>query len=160
MSGKHQSKLLAFEIAALRRMLRVSRRDRIRNVNIYARLGVTETLVQRVYKRQHTWLGHVLWMSNEGIVKVPLEGRVDGKRRVGNPKTTWLPTALERCGLRLGEAIAIAQNRLDWRRLRHHAGAYVPPRTRHWWWWWTSILNSIFHIILFYWFYKNNKIIY
>ena len=127
MSGKHENKLLVFEMAALRRMLGVSRRDKIRNVDIRERLGVKETLVQKVYQRQHTWLGHVWRMNNERIAKFALEGKVEGKRRVGKPKISWLPTALKRCGLNLGEAIETANNRSDWKRLCQHVGAYIPP---------------------------------
>ena len=43
MSCKHENKLLVFEMAALRGMLAVSHRDKIRNVDIQERLGVKET---------------------------------------------------------------------------------------------------------------------
>ena len=65
-------------------------------------------------------------MSNERISKFALEGKVEGRRRVGKPKLSWLPTALKRYRFNLGEAIEIANNRSDWKRLRQHIGAYVP----------------------------------
>ena len=83
-------------MVVLRRMLGVIRRDKIRNVDIRERLGVKETLVQKVYQKHHTWLGHALRMHNERITKFALEGKVDDKRRVGKHKTSWLPTALRR----------------------------------------------------------------
>ena len=52
---------------------------------------------------------------------------MEGKRRVGEPKMSWLLTAFKSCGFNLGEAIKAANNRSDWKRLRQHVGAYVPP---------------------------------
>ena len=49
MNGKHENKHLVFEMAALRKMLGVSCRDKICNVDIWERLGVKETLVQKIY---------------------------------------------------------------------------------------------------------------
>ena len=82
MSGKHENKLLVFERAALRRMLGLSGRDKICNVDIRERLGVKKSLLQNMYQRQHTWLGHARQMNNGGIAKSALEGKVEGKRRV------------------------------------------------------------------------------
>ena len=70
---------LVFDMAALRRMIGISRRDIIRNVDIRERLGVKETLLHKVYQRQHTWLGNVLQTNNERIAKSALEGKVEGK---------------------------------------------------------------------------------
>ena len=69
--------------------------------------------MQKVYPRQHTWLGHVLQKSNERISKIALEGKVEGKRLIDKLKISWLLTALKRCGLNLGEAIETSKNRSD-----------------------------------------------
>ena len=42
-------------------------------------------------------------MNSERIAKFAREGKVKGKRRVGKPKISWLPTALTRRGLNLVE---------------------------------------------------------
>ena len=91
MSDKHENSLLIFEMAALSRMLDISRRDKIRNVDIRERLvGIKENLVQKVCQRQHTWLGHIWRINNERIAKFALEGKVEGKPLVGKPKISWL----------------------------------------------------------------------
>ena len=66
------------------RMLGVSCRDKICNVKIREILRVTETLMQKVYLRQNTWLGHVWQMNNETIAKFALEGKVERKRHAEN----------------------------------------------------------------------------
>ena len=94
--------------------LAVNRRDKIRNVDIRERLG--ETFVQKVYQRQHTWLGHVLRMSNENIAIFALEGKVEGKRRVGKAENI-IAENTNICQLNLGEAIETANYSLDCYRL-------------------------------------------
>ena len=64
-------------------------------------------------------------MNNERIAKFVLECKMAGKRRVGKPKISWLPTTLKRCALNVGEAIETANNRSGWKRLRQHVEAYV-----------------------------------
>jgi len=139
-----ENKLLVFEMAVLRRILGVSRRERIRNEHIRERLGVRTNLVQIVHERQHKWLGHVLRMKNERIAKTVLEGRVDGIRPQGKPKNTWLDTALKRTDLTgtdwkdnderrpsLSRAIGVARERDEWRELgRRVLGAYVMQTRR------------------------------
>ena len=74
-SSKHKKryinivKKIVFEMGALRKMLGINRSYKMRNVGIPERLGVKETLVQKVYQRQHTWLGNVRQMYNVRIVK-------------------------------------------------------------------------------------------
>ena len=53
-------------------------------------------------------------MNNERISKFALEGKVKSKWRLSKLKITWLPTALKKCDLNLGEAIETANNRSDW----------------------------------------------
>ena len=66
-------------------------------------------------------------MNNERLAKIALEGKVEGKQRVSKPNISWLPTALKRCGLNLGEAIETSNNCSDWKSLCQHVGAYVTP---------------------------------
>jgi hypothetical protein len=60
MSGMHKNKLLVFEMVTSGMELGVRLRDKIRNIDMREQLGVKEVLVHKVYKRQHTCLGHVL----------------------------------------------------------------------------------------------------
>ena len=83
------------QIAALRRMLEVSGRDKICNADIRERLEFKETLVQKVYQRQHTWLGNVWQMNNERIAEKAVEGKGEGKRHVDKQKISWLPNTLK-----------------------------------------------------------------
>ena len=64
-------------------------------LDIRERLEVKETLVQKIYQRQHIWLGHISRMNNTSIATFAREGKVKDKRRVGKSKISWLSTALK-----------------------------------------------------------------
>ena len=51
---------------------------------------MNETILQVVQHRQNQWLGHVLRMKDDRIAKNTLVGRMEGSKRVGKPRTSWL----------------------------------------------------------------------
>jgi hypothetical protein len=122
-----EKKLLVFEMSALRTILGVRRLDKIRNEEIRSRVGCTTTLVQLIYGRQHKWLGHVLRMDDARIAKTVLQGKVQGTRRRGKPRTTWASASEERSGMSLHQATELAQNRGEWRAFGQIVGAHVRP---------------------------------
>lgn len=81
--------LEVFEMAALCKIAGVNLVDRIRNDDIRAELGQKRKISDEVHERQTRWLGHVLRMDNERILKMVLEGRMEGTRRAGRPRINW-----------------------------------------------------------------------
>ena len=64
---------------------------------------MNETILQVVVQhRQNQWLGHVLRMKDDRIAKTTLVGRMQGMRRVGKPRISWLSSILARTEMRLG----------------------------------------------------------
>ena len=120
-----ENKLLVFEMAALRKILGVTRLDKIRNDEIRRRTGCHRTIVQVVCERQHRWLGHVLRMHDERIAKTVVQGKVEGTRRRGKPRATWLKTFEERSKLSLHQASIEAQDRRRWKELGSIIGTHV-----------------------------------
>ena len=51
-----ENKILVFEMAVLRKILGITRLDKIRNVDIRTGLGCNKTLVQVIHERQHRWM--------------------------------------------------------------------------------------------------------
>ena len=76
-----EKQLLVFEMAALRKILRIHIMDKIRNENIRKALNLTDTIVQKVHERQHKWLGHVLRMDGNRITNTALHGRGRNKHK-------------------------------------------------------------------------------
>ena len=63
---KLKSKLLAFEMRNLRRIMRMRWMDMIRNEEVRRMSAVTNTVLDRVEDMQKRWLGHVERMNERG----------------------------------------------------------------------------------------------
>ena len=88
--NKHnESKLLATEMDALRRSMRRSRLERLRNDFIRHEMNALETVIDRVQQKQMIWYGHLNRMPDERWPKqlfqwVPLE-----RNKRGRPRQSW-----------------------------------------------------------------------
>jgi len=71
----------------LRRLLRVSRRDKVRNETVRSILHQERTLVDRIAQRRLTWFGHVSRMGSERLPVKVMHCSVIGRRNQGiHPK--------------------------------------------------------------------------
>jgi hypothetical protein len=57
-------------MVALRRSLRISRKERIRNVTIKQQIGLEETIIKEIELNQLTWYGHVQRMAEGRLPKI------------------------------------------------------------------------------------------
>ena len=126
---EEENMLLVFEMTALRRIMGVSLLDKIRNEVIRERLGVKETIVELVGKKQTQWLGHVLRMKSERIAKITLQGKTEGKRRQGGQRKNWPKIALDRIPMTMQKASRKAEDRVEWRVVCQHLGVHVDQTT-------------------------------
>src|SRR5699024_6250922 len=94
LTERTRSRVQAAEMRFLRRIVGVTRMDRIRNVDIRTALGV-EPLLLSVEKSQMRWYGHVLRMAPDRLPRMVYEAVPDGRRPVGRPRTRWLTKLLE-----------------------------------------------------------------
>ena len=83
-------KLETTEMDAIRRAMRISRRDKIRNEDIRQQMGIEGTIVNDIEQKQLIWYGHVQRMHNERIPKQVIHCIPPGKRKRGRPKKTWM----------------------------------------------------------------------
>jgi len=58
-------RLKTFEMACLRKIEGVTRRDSIKNTEIQGRLGWTQDLISRIQQRRLHYFGHVVRMKND-----------------------------------------------------------------------------------------------
>jgi hypothetical protein len=70
----------ATEMDALRGSLRISRKERIRNVTIRQQTGLEETIIKEVEQNQLTWYGNVQRMTEGRLTKIALKLRPKQKR--------------------------------------------------------------------------------
>ena len=80
----------ATEIDAQRRSSRISRKDRIINVNIRQQIGLEETVIKEIEQNQLTWYGHVLRMAEGRLPKIALKWITKQKRARGRLKKNWV----------------------------------------------------------------------
>jgi len=76
----------ATEMDAPRRYLRLSRKERIRNVTIRQQNGLEETIIKEIEQNQLTWYGHLQRMAEERLPKIALQWMPKQKRARGRPK--------------------------------------------------------------------------
>ena len=76
---------------ALRRSSRISRKDRIRNVNIRQQIGLEETIIKEIEQNQLTWYGHVIKNGGRKISQNSIEVDAETKEstRKTEKKTGW-----------------------------------------------------------------------
>ena len=119
LTAELQRRIQSLEFRCFRKILGVSYKDRITNEQvrktIIKQIGPYEDLLATVQRRKLKWYGHVT--RSDGLTKVILQGTVEGGRRRGRPKKSWIDNIAEWTGKSFAETQAMAHNRQEWREL-------------------------------------------
>ena len=114
----HLRVLNKFHLQCLRKMLRITWRDKITNNEVLTRCGsshVHSMLAQRTLR----WAGHVERMGSDRLPKTVFYAELaTGRRPVGRPKKRYkdhLKDTLQRCSLPPGDFESLAADRVGWR---------------------------------------------
>ena len=103
------------EVAEMRMLRWMTRRDKVRNSYIRGTAKVTE-VTKKVQERRMHWFGHIKRREEEYLGRRILDMEVEGRRRRGRPKKRWkdrIGEDLRERGLS-GEEVG---DRALWRRL-------------------------------------------
>jgi len=113
-------KLRVFEMNCLRKIKGVTRRDRIRNIDIKAELSIDIDIIQRIQRKRLKYFEHVVRMKSDRYPNIALFGNVHGARKRGRPRKRWfknLEEDLEQMGMDIVEACrTAASDREKWRK--------------------------------------------
>jgi Reverse transcriptase (RNA-dependent DNA polymerase) len=112
-----KSKIQAVEMKYLRGVKGISRRDRIRNMDIREELQI-EPIHEYIQKKQLNWWGHVQRMSGKIPTKKIWETRIRTRRGPGRPRATWsneMVKILTNKGQTLETAKKMAKDRKQWK---------------------------------------------
>ena len=113
-----ENRLLTFEMTCLRKILGVSRLDKIRNDTIRQSLGISTTIIDRVTKKRLRFFGHINRMITTRYPKIVFGSYTHGDRPRGRPAKRWddcLKPDLKSRGIEtLAEGTRIAQDRKIW----------------------------------------------
>ena len=118
-----RGRLEAFEMWCWRQMEKISWRTHTTNEDVLKLVGEKRKLLNVIWQRKKKWLGHIL--RGESLVKDVLEGRFDGKKGPGKPRTALLDDIKE--GISYQELKNQARDREGWR-------SWMPrtcPRAEH-----------------------------
>src|SRR6476469_3530738 len=85
-----KQRLRVFEMGCLRRILGVTRRDRIRNAHVRERLNLSTDIVQRVAERRLRFFGYVVRMPAHRLPLVAIQVQVHGKRSRRRSQRRWI----------------------------------------------------------------------
>ena len=73
LTENNKRRVEATEMDALRRSLRISRKERIRNVSVRQQIGLEETIIKETKQNQLTWYGHVQRMAEGRLPQIALK---------------------------------------------------------------------------------------
>ena len=100
-------------------MLGISYKDRVTNEHvrktIIKHIGPYEDILATVKRRKLKWHGHVT--RSDGLIKVIVQGTVEGRRISDRPKKSWIDNIAEWTGKSFPETQAMAHNRQERRDL-------------------------------------------
>ena len=112
-----ETRLDAFGVEGLRRMLRVSWTAKKTNEWVLNKAGVKRKLLDTVKARKLAYYGHTT--RKQGLEKEIMQGTMSGARRRGRPRTAWMDNIKTWTGLPLEESIRMTEDRDKWRKYVH-----------------------------------------
>ena len=106
-------KLEAFEMWLYRRMLRISWKEHKTHADVLHKMKTKRSLLNTIKKRKCQYFGHII--RGDGIQRLLMEGRINGRRGRGRPRTMWTDNIKEWTKMSYNDCIRVAQDRERWR---------------------------------------------
>src|SRR6478609_9384910 len=104
------NRLNAFEKWVWRRMGMVSWMDKRTNEKVLSSINEKRRSIKTIWNRKKNWIGHVV--RGDGLMKLVLEGIMEGKRPRGRPRMSIIDNVLDET---YGDMKRKAENRENWR---------------------------------------------
>lgn len=111
MGKRIMQRLEAFEMWIFRRLLKIPWTRRITNENVLRMMGTDRELLQHVKQRKTGYLGHVYRGEKYQLLRLLMEGKIEGRRGLGRRKCSWLKNIREWTGLDTCTLLRAARNR-------------------------------------------------
>ena len=106
-------RLSAFEMWTYRRMLKIAWTDKITNVVVLDRINIEKRLLTTIQTKKLKYFGHII--RHDSLHRTILDGKVNGSRGRGRPRTTWSTNICQWTDLRYHQAVRKAQRRDEWK---------------------------------------------
>jgi len=128
--GKNEeTRLDAFEMKGLRRILRVLWTAKKTNEWVLNKTGVKRELLDTVKARKLAYYGHTMRKQGSCLEKEIMQGTMPGVRRQGRPRTAWKENIKTWTGLSVEELIRMAEDRDKWRKYTSMVWPTLESRT-------------------------------
>ena len=85
-----ENRINAFEMYLYRRMLRISWMDRVTNEEVLRPMGKDKELLSTVKERKLQYVGHTMRGDRYEVLRLVIEGKIEGRRSVGRRQNSWL----------------------------------------------------------------------
>jgi len=95
--------LLSFERKCYRKILRIGWTQKITNEELYRKIQLAKTLLQKVIQRKLRLFGHICRMDDSRKIKTLVFGMMDGSNKRGRPHRKWSDDIEQWCGATLQE---------------------------------------------------------
>ena len=105
------SRLDAFEMKGLRKILRVSWTAKKTNEWVLHKAGVKRELLDTVKARKLAYYGHTMRKQGNCLEKEIMQGTMPGARMRGRPHTAWMDNIKTWTGLPVEESIRMTEDR-------------------------------------------------
>jgi len=100
-----ETRLDAFEMKGLRKILRVSWTAKKTNEWVFNKSGVKRDLLDSVKERKLTYYGHTMRIQGSCLEKEVMQGTMPGARKRERPRTAWMNNINTWTGLPMEESI-------------------------------------------------------
>src|SRR6478609_9001815 len=107
---KEMDRLKVFEKLVWIKMSKVIWSDRKMNEEILGLMGEERNMIRTIWERKRNWIGHIV--RGDGLTKLVLEGRLEGKRMRARPRMGMIDDLVEESYEVMNRR---AENRDDWR---------------------------------------------
>jgi len=111
-----ETRLDAFEMKGLRKILRVSWTTRKTNDWVLNKAGVKWKLLDTVKARKLAYYRHTMMKQGSCLEKEIMQGTMPGARRRGRPHTGWMDNIKTWTGLSVEETVRMTEDRDKWRK--------------------------------------------
>lgn len=85
-----EKRIEAFEMYLYRRILKISWTQRITNIEVLNRMQKQKELLYTIKKRKIQYIGHIMRGDKYEILRLIIEGKIEGKRSIGRRQNSWL----------------------------------------------------------------------
>ena len=106
-------RLEACEMWFLRKMGRISYKQRKTNEEVLALFETERKLINKIKNRKMSFFGHV--KRHDSIIKQIVEGKMNGKRGRGRPRATWADNIKQWTNSSMKDCTKMAKDRGLWR---------------------------------------------